>query len=127
MSDQFLSHIHLDNSERGKLLCRLDESPTTLRPTERRREQRWEYRMSDVAVIVQHPGGGSGRFLVCSRNLSAGGMAFIHGGYIHPGSECRVGLTRWDRRPPLERGVHLAAPDLRQARAGAQHAARHSQ
>ncbi len=105
IDSDFTTHIRLNASQRSKLLCRLDESPTTLRPSERRREQRWEYRMSDVAVIVQHPGGGSGRFLVCSRNLSAGGMAFIHGGYIHPGSGCRVGLTRWDRRPLAVPGV----------------------
>ncbi|MHC4109071.1 MAG: response regulator, partial [Planctomycetota bacterium] len=41
-----------------------------------------------------HPGGGAGRFLVCTRNLSNGGLSFIHGGYIHPGSECRVLLPR---------------------------------
>lgn len=105
MESDFTTHVRLNANQRSKLLCRLDEAPTPMPPSERRREERWEYRMSDVAVIVQHPGGGSGRFLVCSRNLSAGGMAFIHGGYIHPGSECRVGLTRWDDRPLAVTGV----------------------
>ena len=78
------------------VLCRLDEIPVPRSALERRREERWEYRMSDIAVLVAHPGGGSGRFLVCSRNLSAGGMGFIHGGYLHPGSDCRIALTRPD-------------------------------
>jgi CheY-like chemotaxis protein len=76
-----------------------------MRAIERRRQERIEYRMPDIAVVVQHPGGGAGKFLVHARNISAGGMAFIHGGYVHPGSECRVALTRRDGRRLAVAGV----------------------
>ncbi len=61
--------------------------------------------MSDIALLVLHPGGGAGRYLVCARNLSAGGIACIHGGYIHPGSECKVVLPRRDGTPLAAAGV----------------------
>jgi CheY-like chemotaxis protein len=95
----------LDQTERSKLLCRLDDGPAALPEHDRRRWKRWEYRVSDIAVIVSHPGGGAGRFLVCTRNLSNGGLSFIHGGYIHPGSECRVVLPRRDEPPLAVPGV----------------------
>jgi CheY-like chemotaxis protein len=99
VGDSFLNHVRLNSAERSKLLSRLDETPTGQRGRDRRRYRRWEYRMSDIAVLVQHPGGGTGRYLVCARNISAGGISFIHGGYLHPGSECRVVLPRRDGLP----------------------------
>ena len=105
MREGFHSHLHLDSTERSKLLSRLDEADARQPGHDKRRWKRWEYRMSDIAVIVQHPGGGSGRFLVCARNISAGGIAFIHGGYVHPGSECRILLPRRDGTPLLVAGV----------------------
>ena len=105
MSEGFLRHIRLDTSERSRLLCRLDERPGSTPGRDRRRWKRWEYRVSDIAVIVQHPGGGTGRFLVCARNISNGGISFIHGGYLHPGSECRVLLPKRDGRPLAVAGV----------------------
>ena len=99
MGEAFQSHIRLNSAERSKLLCRLDEEPQSGRGADRRRHKRWEFRMSDIAVLVQHPGGGMGRYLVCARNISAGGISFIHGGYIHPGSECKIVLPRRDGSP----------------------------
>lgn len=97
---EFKSHIQLSAAERARLLSRLDASA---RPSasgrESRREKRWSYRAADLALMVEHPGGGIGRFLVCSRNLSAGGIGFIHGGFLHPGTECRLLLRRHDGSP----------------------------
>ncbi len=98
MDSEFITHVRMNAHQRSKLLCRLDESPGMGRAIERRRQARIEYRVPDIAVVVQHPGGGSGKFLVHARNISAGGLAFIHGGFVHPGSECQVDLTRRDGR-----------------------------
>jgi CheY-like chemotaxis protein len=105
VSEDFHSHIRLNTAERGKLLCRLDETPAGASGRDRRRYKRWEYRRSDIAVLVQHPGGGTGRYLVCARNISAGGISFIHGGYLHPGSECRIVLPRRDGMPLPVTGI----------------------
>ncbi len=104
-SEEYFSHLSLDQTERSKLLCRLDDAPANQARRNRRRWKRWEYRRSDIAVIVRHPGGGLGRYLVCARNLSAGGISFIHGGYIHTGSDCRVVLLRRDGTPLAVAGV----------------------
>ncbi len=104
-SDAFHSHVRLNSAERSKLLCRLDEAPAGRSGRDRRRFKRWEYRMSDIAILVQHPAGGVGRYLVCARNISAGGLSCIHGGYIHPGSECKIVLPRHDGTPFAVNGV----------------------
>jgi CheY-like chemotaxis protein len=105
VSDDFLSRVRLSNTERSKLLTRLDETPESASGRDRRRYKRWEYRRSDIAVLVQHPAGGTGRYVVCARNISAGGLSFIHGGYLHPGSECRIVLPRRDGSPLPVTGV----------------------
>jgi CheY-like chemotaxis protein len=105
VSEDFHSHVRLNTAERSKLLCRLDEVPAGATGRDRRRYKRWEYRRSDIAVLVQHPGGGTGRYLVCARNISAGGISFIHGGYLHPGSECRIVLPRRDGLPLPVTGI----------------------
>ncbi len=102
--DDFHSHVRLNSAERSKLLCRLDDAPGRA-GRDRRRYRRWEYRMSDIAVLVQHPAGGTGRYLVCARNISAGGLSAIHGGYIHPGSECKIVLPRRVGSPFAVNGV----------------------
>lgn len=105
MARPFINQVRLSSSERSKLLCRLDEAEIGQRGRDRRRWKRWEYRVSDIALLVQHPGGGTGRYLVCARNLSAGGISFIHGGYLHPGSDCRVMLPRHEGGPLVVGGV----------------------
>ena len=99
MGDEFTNHLHLNSAEQSRLLCRLDQGSAAGKSTERRRHKRWEYRAGEIAMIVQHPGGGSGRFLVCARNISASGLSLIHGGYLHPGTECRLLLARADGSP----------------------------
>ncbi len=56
-------------------------------------------------MLIQHPGGGTGRYLVCARNISAGGLSFIHGGYIHPASDCKILLPRRDGSPIAVNGT----------------------
>lgn len=51
-----------------------------------------------VPIRIEHPGGGAVELLVCTRNISAGGLAFLHGGYVHRGSRCTVLLPTLDGR-----------------------------
>lgn len=59
----------------------------------RRANQRMEYRADKIQVTVTHPGGTPGRFYVKARNLSSGGISFIHGGFLHIGTECKIVLV----------------------------------
>ncbi len=62
-------------------------------PNPKREHARMEYQVGDVLIAIKHPGKTVARYLVTSRNLSAGGMAFLHGGYLHTGTTCFVLLT----------------------------------
>jgi CheY-like chemotaxis protein len=95
-------HIHgirLSELERENLLNRLDSNRGTAAATKRanrRLHERIKFRQSDVPLTVIHPGGGIARLLVCARNISSGGLSFLHSGFLHKGSACRLGLRKGD-------------------------------
>jgi hypothetical protein len=84
--------IHLTEVERAALSERLRMATRTAKGPkgERRRDKRWDFSQPDIAVCVEHPGGGISKFLVWARDISAGGMSFIHGGFLHIGSRCKI-------------------------------------
>lgn len=90
--------VRLTESQRKQLLDQLDGAAAGAGggQSNKRRDRRFEFRQNDVAVIVEHPGGGVSRMLVCCRNLSAGGVSFFHGGFLHPKSACKMGLRKRD-------------------------------
>jgi len=47
-------------------------------------------------VEITHPGGTKNLFLIAARNISRGGLAFFHGGYVYNDSLCRFLLTTTD-------------------------------
>ena len=95
MSDEFLNSIRLTNRQRHDLLQNLELSTQSV-VNSKRRHTRHECRLADVRIEVTHPVGGTARFLVCTRNISAGGLAFLHGGFLYPGCRCEVTLpTLW--------------------------------
>jgi hypothetical protein len=62
----------------------------------RRRQGRMAYRVADVAMAITHPGGTRGHYLVHCRNLSSGGLSFLHGGFLHIGAQCCTVLRTRD-------------------------------
>jgi hypothetical protein len=88
--------VSLPEAKRGELLDRLDGKGGSTergnRRHERRIDTRFEYRMRDVIVRVEHLAGGTSDLPVSSRNLSSGGIGFLHGAYMHIGSKCLVVL-----------------------------------
>jgi CheY-like chemotaxis protein/HPt (histidine-containing phosphotransfer) domain-containing protein len=99
--DQYDTRMKLTEAERESLLNRLDQAARTepqgdTGKNNRRRHKRWEFRVPNTGLTVEHPGGGVSRLMVCARNLSAGGVGFIHGGYLHKGSRCKVLLRGLD-------------------------------
>jgi len=103
-SDPYRQSVPLNVGKRAELLNRLDKAtggagavPGEVRAS-RRKHPRWQYRQSDILLTVEHSAGGASRLLVCARNLSAGGISFLHGGYLYPGSRCIVILRKFDRQ-----------------------------
>ena len=103
-NEEYTKLVKLDESQREALLNRMDRSEAmdghggARKAINRRHDKRWDYRDTDIAVVVEHPGGGISRLLVCARNISAGGMSFLHGGFLHPGSRCKLTLRQTDGR-----------------------------
>ncbi len=95
MAEQFIKSIRLSEQEQHDVLDAFERDSCDV-DASRRSHERVEWHLLDVAVMIVHPEGGVGRFIVAARNLSAGGMAFIHGGFLYPGSKCEVSLpTVW--------------------------------
>ena len=100
----------LPDTLRQELLDRLDRHASTedaLRHdrANKRKDQRLPYRQNDIEVTVEHPAGGVSRLLLCSRNISPGGIAFIHGGFIYPRSRAKLMLVRLDGQPQALTGM----------------------
>ena len=59
-----------------------------------RRDSRFKYRIQEVVVLMQQPGVNAPMaYLVPTRNISARGLSFLHGGFVHPGTMCVVQLV----------------------------------
>lgn len=93
-SAEFLDLVRLGPAQRQRLLATLDQRAAGAVKRHRRKSTRHPTRGEMTPMVVIQPGGGVGAFLVMMRNLSAGGLAVVHGGYLHPGTECRVLLAR---------------------------------
>ena len=79
------------------LLDQLDALAAADGAIERRSSVRLSYRRSGIKVAVHHPGGTSSVRQVVTRDLSTGGIGFIHSGYLYRGTRIDVLLPRHDR------------------------------
>lgn len=94
--------IHLSEERIAELLKRLDEESGDVAAD--RRKPRYRYRMKGLLVHMQQPGSSlSIPYLVPTRNISAEGLSFLHGGFVHVGTRCVAQLITsygtWDNVP----------------------------
>ncbi len=84
--------IRLDEAELNTVLDRLDSKEPAPK-AQKRVSERFSYRTTGCIVHMQQPGAASATaYQVATRNLSAGGMSFLHGGYVHTGTKVLVQL-----------------------------------
>lgn len=89
---ELLQAVRLDPVALSKLLETLDADQSSA-GAERRRQRRYAMRRRNCAITIRQPGSHDGQtFLVPTRNISTGGMSFLHGAFVHPGSHCTVHL-----------------------------------
>ena len=75
------------------LLDELDARSTAQPIAERRVDQRFRYRNNGLTAFIQQPGDAfPKKYHVIPRNLSEGGMCFLHGGFVHVNSKVTVQL-----------------------------------
>ncbi len=93
-SEGMVRTIRLDDERIGELLDALDaKGKDGDDAAGKQQSTRFKYRIKALVVHMQQPGFSAPvPFLVPSRNISAGGVAFLHGGFVHPGTRCLVQL-----------------------------------
>ena len=96
--DPYTKTVRLSDAERLQLLDELDQSQEIasdkVQPeSNRRANTRYSYRKGDIPIVVEQPGGVITRLSVSPRNLSSGGIAFLHGGFLYVGSKCSLQLS----------------------------------
>ena len=88
-SNQPIDTLRLTDEQWHELSQRLDRHDPYV--TGQRRHQRVAYRkLAQIAVAVKQQDGQWAKYIVRSRDISPGGIGFIHGSYIHNNSECRI-------------------------------------
>lgn len=84
--------IRLPADQIARILDEMDLAPTGWHGA--RRDSRYRYRLHEIVVLMQQPGlSAPMAFIVPTRNISARGLAFLHGGFVHPGTICVVQLV----------------------------------
>ena len=80
---------------------RLDRAARLVRH-DRRRSQRHRYRSDAVILYIAPPDGEvrkDGPVLAPTRDISQGGLCFLHGAFLEPGTQCQVVLkTKGDQK-----------------------------
>ncbi len=89
-NEKIIDSVRLQSQECEALLDALDKSTSGVSPTSRRVTRRWRYRNRIIVAINQ--AGSIQSYFVTPRNISTTGVAFVHGGYVHPGSSVAVAL-----------------------------------
>ena len=84
--EEFKRRLQLNWDEQQALITQLREDPNLSGG----RSVRYDFGQRDIPFTVVHPDGFVSSFLVYGRNLSSDGMSLLHGGYVHPGTMCRV-------------------------------------
>jgi hypothetical protein len=94
-SDAPIDSLRLTDAQWLALADRLDgEAASHSVGNERRRHERVAYRsVIRLAIAVEHPSGDKQKYLVRSHDLSASGIGFFHGSYMHVGTKIILLMT----------------------------------
>ena len=119
--------LRISEQEYRRVLAQLDEKSleAKIKSVQRRRSPRFAHAVHFV-IRISHPGGTTCNYIVRGRDVSASGLSFLHGSFLHKGARCLVLLPgrveRWVQVPAtivrcrhLERrthelGVHFDEP-----------------
>lgn len=74
------------------LLSRLDACAAGHRGAEQRKHARVSYCRWDTKVLLRFPDSSQAAYVVKPHNLSTRGLSFLHGFYVHVGTDCETAL-----------------------------------
>jgi CheY-like chemotaxis protein len=88
----YVDSLRLSEHDQTVILGRLAEADSGSK-NNKRLDSRVNYQLpSGLVVRMHHPGGSVVNFLVRARNLSRGGIAFLHGSFVYNGTRCELAL-----------------------------------
>jgi CheY-like chemotaxis protein len=97
-SDRVQRSVRASDEEIQGILDRLDAAAPDARSSLRARE-RFPYRVQSCSIRLEQAGvPTTSPMLAPTRNLSAGGMSFLNGGFVHAGVRCVAQLVTTDGR-----------------------------
>jgi len=91
---QRLDALRLSEDEQVHILHELDEAANHAAVAELRTSQRYRYQVREGLVMEAE--GFQIQFIVRPRNLSAGGISVLHGGFLYAGTHCAIMLRSID-------------------------------
>ena len=105
-SHSFSDSTRLDDRTRERLFEELDGAATEQREVvQQRRHARLPFRLKRIFAVIVHPTGKPARQAIVPRNISSGGLGFIHGQYLHAGTVCHLAMERRDGTREIVEGV----------------------
>ena len=100
-----LDALRLSAREQAAILQELDLHAQGGPGANLRHDVRMPYRsVAGLMVRMEHPGGSALNYLVKPRNISSGGIGFLHGNFVHIGTSCTITLATVDRKAALVTG-----------------------
>lgn len=81
-------------AELDALIAEMNRAGDDFAGDSRRRLRRWSYVGLRVPIELIEHNGHRRKIVTAPRDLSAGGMCILHGGFIHPGVGCAITLTQ---------------------------------
>lgn len=93
--DNQIDSLRLCAEQKKQILDNLDRLAAAGGIEAQKRDQtRFEYRAGDISVKIFVTHFDVRNFVVCARNLSRGGLAFLHGTFLYEGTRCEACLMR---------------------------------
>lgn len=102
--ERALDTLRLSPDEYFVLVSRLDSRHGERRGPDQRTRTRIRYWRRRTVVLVRHVNGSRIAYDVKPHNISRTGIAFLHGFYIHPNTDCETALWTVDKEPVAIRG-----------------------
>ncbi|MBI1335968.1 MAG: response regulator [Phycisphaera sp.] len=91
-ADKFIDTLQLSTNDRKRLISEINKGNRPVAQGMERRRPRFDFTPSAIAILIVQPGGGKYKYSVTPRNISTGGLAFVHGRFVHVGSVCICAL-----------------------------------
>jgi hypothetical protein len=102
MRNDCVDALRISDAERQAILKELEDADNADPKSARRNDKRYPYSVREGLILEIE--GATARFIVRPRDISTGGLSFLHGSFLHPGRACVMVLKATDGERVLVSG-----------------------